>query len=410
MLAGCNNASTGGSSGGAISGGAISGGETIATAGSTNIGREDLHAYLEANGGPQALAQLIDFELLMQHAKANGIEITEAQVQAEIDERTKANKALKDVVAKGGVQLDAFKRAVRYEKAVSALLTKDVKVDAAKQAKWFKDESFGGQKTHKRYDVPDTMKAGLLLTSTKTRADYLAQQLKKGKTFLELVNEQKKVADPAAQSSTNDTAESAPPGQPDAGFIPLEGLPIAPAQLEAVKKLQPNQTSGVLKLQTPNPTFIILKMIEFRPGKKAQATDPQPMEDYKLTLVAQQENAKNPQNPKDFNEVLTRMQQQMQQQNMQQMRFEPVSYRDIITAINQAALGRLMEEVRKKNKVTITDANYADVNKIYNPEPVATVPAPGSAPGGAAGNAAPGGATDTTGAAGNSAPAAPATP
>ena len=54
----------------------------LATVGDQTINKAEMYSLLEANYGPSALTQLIDYTLLMQKAKAEGVEVKEEDVQA----------------------------------------------------------------------------------------------------------------------------------------------------------------------------------------------------------------------------------------------------------------------------------------------------------------------------------------
>lgn len=420
-LVGCNN-STGA---GGATGGATTGGATVAVVNGTNIGREDVHTYLEANGGENALRQLIDFELVMQHLKSLGLDVTEEELNAALAERQKQNPMIAEVVKKGGAQLDALKRSVRYQLAMDEILTKDVKVDAAAQQKWF-------EKNRTRYDKAAQVKIGVLFSSTKQRADVLSQQLKKGKTFLELVNEQKKANDDVAKSSTANSSESPTPGMPAPEFIPLDALP--PAMKQAVTKLKPGDNSSVIELKGAKTAYAILKLIERQEPVQAKVGDPLPGLEYKLEQVARTAVKENPQNP-DFDKTVTQVEGYLQQQGMQQGRMEKPTYREVLNLINQTAVQRLLTQLRGKSKVEISDPVYEVIAKDYQPTPPLTDSMPGGPPGGAASSsstpssgapssgtpssgAPSGGAPSsgtpsggaTSGAAGSTTPAAPAAP
>lgn len=402
LLVGCNNAG-----GGASAGGATSGGATVATVNGTNIGREDLRTYLEAKGGPQVLRQLIDFELVMQHAKTAGLEVTDAELDAAIAAQQQQNPQMAQSVKNGGAALETLRREMRYQLALDKLLTKDIKVDAAAQQKWF-------EKNRARYDKPAQVKAGILFSSTKQRADVMAQQLKtKGKSFLDLVNEQKKANDMVAKSSFADSSESATPGMAAPAFLPIDALP--PALKQAVEKLKPTETSGVVEIKGAQTAYAIILLKERQEAVKAKAGDPLPTQEYKLEQVARKALVKLPVNPQTkkkptFEEYSAQAQQYLQQQNMQQGRMEPPTQRDVLNLINQAEVQRVLTEVRGKANVTSADPVYAAVVKEYQPVPTAAPPA--GAPDAAAGGAPPAGnaAGNASGNAAGNAATAPAAP
>ncbi|MDF2440039.1 MAG: foldase protein PrsA [Abditibacteriota bacterium] len=406
-LVGCNNGGSGGAAGGATSGG-----DTIAVVNGTNIGREDLRTYLEAKGGTQVLRQLIDFELVMQHAKTAGVEITDAELDAAIADQQKQNPQMAQTVKNGGAALETLRREMRYQLALDKLLTKDIKVDEAAQKKWF-------EKNRTRYDKPAQVQVGILFASTKQRADVMSQQLKKDKSFHDLVEEQKKANDDIAKASTANTSESPTPGMPAPEYLPISALPEALKQ--AAEKLKPGETSGVVELKGAQTAYAIMKLIKREDAVKAKADDPLPLLEYKLEQVARKAMTQLPVNPQTkkkptFEEYSAQAQQYLQQQNMQQGRMEPPTQRDVLNLINQSEVQRILTEVRSKATVSSTDPVYTAVVKEYQPAPTPAAGAAGGAAAGAAPGAAPDGSTaggvDGGGApaAGNAAGAAPAAP
>lgn len=377
VLAGCPKDENGGGGGGIFGGG---GGGAVATVNGQPVQRAVLHSQLEATGGADALRQLIEFELVMQELKKQNTQISDAEVDATIQMRSRENPQLAEAIGAGGPALEALKRQVRYQLAVDKLLTKDVKVNEEELKKWF-------DKSKARYDVAEGVKIGFLISSTKTRADTMAQQLKsKSKTFLQLVDEQKAANDPQAKASMAEIPQ----------FTPSSKLP---KELRVpLSKLKPGETTGVLPLGTgPQKVFAIVRLVDRQEGKKADLTAMRAVveNDFKLEKVARQVVSENPQNP-PFEETLKRVEGAMMQQAMQQQRpmAEP-SHHDLLSFILQNKAAELMAKVRETAKVEISDKAYAKVAEEFKPAPALS---PGGASGAAPGGAAPGGAAPGAGA------------
>ena len=343
----------------------------LAVVGDQTINKAEMYSLLEANYGPSALTQLIDYTLLMQKAKTEGIEISDADIQQEIDARSKTAPQVAEVEKKGGAALDALKRQVRLQLAVDRLLTKDIKVDPKAYEAWLK-------KNQDNYAVPERVKIGVLFASTKARADVLAQQLKSGKSFADLVAAQKKTSDPMAASSVADTTENAPKEDPNGGYLPTSGLP---AEMKtALTQLKTDQTSGVIKLGGARPAFVILKLLDRKEGVAAKAEDPKPQLEYKLEQVARGLVKENPGNP-NFEQTMTQVEQAISQQNMQAGRFDPPTHRQVLDYINQTSMQKMLTSLRSGTKVEIKDPMYSEVADNYKPAPtpIANAGAPGGA-------------------------------
>jgi parvulin-like peptidyl-prolyl isomerase len=373
--------------------------EAVATVGSENITRGQLYSFLEANSGEQGLRQLIDYSLVMQEAQSKGVTVTDEEVKAELDRRKATNPAIAEAEKRGGAAVEALQRQVRLQLALDRLMTREIKEDPKKIEEWFK-------KNRARYDQSAKVKLGVLFTSQKARADVLAQGLKNGKSFLELVNEQKKANDPVAQGSTNDTSEAGPSGQPGPGYIPVAELP--PDMKGAVEKLKPNETSGVVKLAGASPAFAIIKLLDRQEAVTAKATDANVVNEWKLEQVARGIVKENPQNP-DFDKTVQQVEQFVQQQEMQQGRMTRPSFRQVLDFINQTAVQKMLTDLRPKANIAIADPQYAKIGDDYKP-----VPTPAAAAGGASGapasGAPAGGAASGGAASGGTASSAPAKP
>jgi foldase protein PrsA len=344
LLAGCNGSKSGGA---------------VATVNGETVSHEELRDHLEATNGESALRQLIDYTLVMQKAKAEGITVSDAEVSAAIDQRGKTASDVSQIVQAGGVRLQALQRQTRYQIALDKLLTKDVKATDDQVKKWFDSR-------RKYYDQPERVRFGYLLSSTKTRADTMAAQLKsKSKSFQELVTEQQKANDRLGQGSQAENPQ----------MVNADALP--PAIKASVSKLKPGENSSALPIgNAPNQAYVIVRLIERQPAVKAdfgKMKDEATM-DYKLEQVAKKLNAQNPQNP-SFEQTLDQVAAAVSQQNGGQ----PPTLREILSFINQTAASNLTNGLRTAANVEIKDPTYAKVGEGYKPVPgAASTPAAGA--------------------------------
>lgn len=369
VLVGCNKGTT---TGGTTGTGAI------ATVNGEAVSRDTLHSHLEATYGETAVRQLIDFALITQKLKAEGLSVTDAEVSAAITARQASTPAIAEVVKGKGVRYEALQRQTRYQLAIDKLLTKDVKATEDQVKKWFET-----RRTY--YDTPVKAKIGILLSTVKAKADTMAAQLKsKSKSFQELVNAQKTANDPAAASSIAESPE----------MIAVDALPAL--LKNSINSLQVGQTSNVITLKEGDRTaYAILRLVQKQPAVKADYAKlkSQLEMDYKLEQVARKLNGENPGNP-PFDQTLEQVKGAVAAQNGGQV----PAFREILTFITQTQSANLTNDLRKAAKVESTDPTYIKVVESYKPAPGA-----GSTPA-AAGGAAPSAPAPST------APAAPATP
>lgn len=371
ILAGCGGPSSGGSTSGGGGGG---GGSTVATVNGEAISRDDFNAYLEATNGERALRELIDNKLVLQEAAKQKIEITDKDIDAVIEQRKAEGgsgaQMAEEVTKIGGVQLTAYRNSIRNQIAIDRLVTKDVKVDDKALQEWF-------TKNKANYSTPARVKLGLLITTSKPRADIMVQQLKaKTKTFAQLVDEQKKQKDQAAMQSTAENPN-------------MTSVDALPADIKStVQKLKVGETSGALLLTpaaAPQKVYGILRIVAQEAAKNPTLAEIRPTveTDYKLEQIARKLVKENPKNP-PFEETIRRTGGALMQQNMQQGIFQQPTRRDILRYINQTAVAQLTSKLQTGAQVTSDDPAYAKLVEAYKPPVMPGAPAPaGAQPGGA---------------------------
>lgn len=399
-LAGCNQ--NGGGSSGIVGASSGNSSDTLATVGTAKITRADMNTFLEAQSGEQALPILIDTQLVFEALKAKSLDVTQAEVDADLARRQAADPRVEALVTAGGPQLAIIKTQIKRELALQKLLTAGITPTEAQLKTFF-------EKNRVYYDKPVQAKVGLLFASTKTRADLMASQLKSGsRTFAQLVAEQKKVNDPVAGQSV----ESRP------GMESLESFPPAVrAQLAKLPK-GGTTTPSPINVGLPMPVYVIFRKVDAVPATKADLTKirAEVEADYKNAQVAEKTAAKNPQNPKDFNQTLKLTYDSIKFGSPQSPGNPNATLRDALNSINQYAANELIQGLRTAGTVQIDDATYAKVALPYQPPTTAgaagNTASGNAAPGDASGNAAPETASGETAAsgsaaAGNAAPAAP---
>lgn len=396
LAGGCNKGGTSGTTTPASGGETTSAGTgPVATVNGQDIDREEFHRFLEVASGERALPQLIDHQLVMQDLKKQNLTIDEADVKAGVDrlveQRTKMPGPATDqfnLVYKSEAGRAAIERNIRQDLAINAILIKDIKVDDAALKTWF-------DKNHARYDTPAQAKIGLLLATTRARADLMAKQLAaKTKTFAQLVAEQKKANDPIASQGS---IEQSPTSLPLSDLGPMMG-PLA-------QKLPVGGVSSVLSLgQKTQPVFGIMRLVSRQEVKKADLTTmkSQIEMDYKLEQIARRVVKENPQNP-PFEQTVIRTENALAQQMAQSGESAKPTYRDVLGYILNGEKQKLLAQLHEKAQVKIPDAIFANVGKAYGPQApspgtMGMPGGPGSMPSGAPSGAPSGGSMSSGGA------------
>lgn len=369
ILSGCTG--SGGGSGMASSNTSA----TVATVDGVNITRADLQAFSEAMSGDRALQQLIDYELLMKELKAKNLDVSDEEVKADLAKQRQTmgaedGKRFDTLMQSGAPQADAFRRQSKQRLALAKLLTKDVKANEADVKKWFEK--------NKESRYPMRFNIGVLLTTQKVRAEAMARQLaSKSKTFKDLVEEQKKLNDPFAKQSTEDSQQ------------PMTLATVPQPMQVAIKNTKPGEISKVITLSSGQQSaYAIIRLIE-KSESSFEALRAQAETDYKIEQVARQEFKKSAPPNMKFEDAIKQIRENLGQQAMQMaMQGQPVpppTDADAVAALNRASESKLLTDLRQAGKVQVSDAVYQAVGDIYKPAPASIAPMSpaGSAPAGA---------------------------
>jgi len=361
-LAGCNG--SGGNTGGAGTSSVASSGagggsssDALATVGSSTITRGQLTTLLEGLAGPRVLPELIDEQLLSEALKAKGGSVSDAELSTELTRLGERDTALKAAVDAGGARAEAYRLQARRSLTFQKLLTAGIDAkDADVQTFYKRFASY--------YDTPAQVKVGILLASTKTRADQLERSLAaKPDSFAALVAEQKAkgATDPAARQSTVDTGQ----------FQPVEAPSGPPSAATKFNQLLLTAKKGqILPVQSPSPNgpFIIPRIVDRKEAVKADFAKikDEVTTDYKLGQVAITEIKKSPSNPPTLEQNVKQVVALLAQPNPQtQQPGIKATLRDALTFILQQASQTLLAGLRTNGSVQISDPTYKDVAQQY---------------------------------------------
>lgn len=156
--------------------------EAVATVNGVEITKDRLYEELAANGGEQALTNLINQELVNQEAAKKNITITDADVDAEIETyKTQfgSEEALNQALEQYGMTMDDLRKQVVMELKLTKLLEPQINVtdDQVKETfETYKDS----------FNTPEQVRASVILVATEEEAKDIVKQLKEGADFAEL--------------------------------------------------------------------------------------------------------------------------------------------------------------------------------------------------------------------------------
>lgn len=173
--------------------------EAVATVNGVEITKDRLYEELAANGGEQALTNLINQELVNQEAAKNNITITDADVDAEIETyKTQfgSEEALNQALEQYGMTMDDLLKQVEMELKLTKLLEPQINV-TDEQVK----ETFETYKDS--FNTPEQVRTSVILVATEEEAKDIVKQLKEGADFAELAKS--KSLDTATKDQGGDT-------------------------------------------------------------------------------------------------------------------------------------------------------------------------------------------------------------
>jgi len=173
--------------------------EAVATVNGVEITKDRLYEELAANGGEQALTNLINQELVNQEAAKKNITITDADVDTEIETyKTQfgSEEALNQALEQYGMTMDDLRKQVVMELKLTKLLEPQINVtdDQVKETfETYKDS----------FNTPEQVRASVILVATEEEAKDIVKQLKEGADFAELAKS--KSLDTATKDQGGDT-------------------------------------------------------------------------------------------------------------------------------------------------------------------------------------------------------------
>ncbi|HEY1654884.1 MAG TPA: peptidylprolyl isomerase [Candidatus Tumulicola sp.] len=175
---------------------ACAGGGAVATVNGEPISQSAFQAKLEASPGARnTLQQMVQEALILQYAKNNNIDVTDAEISTREDD-LKANfpnGSWDEMLKARGLSEDDVHQALREQIILDKALAKDAPISQSQISQYF-------DKNHTAFDKPEQIKARHILVKDLATANKVEAALKSGQNF----------ADVAKQYSTD-------PGSKDKG-------------------------------------------------------------------------------------------------------------------------------------------------------------------------------------------------
>ena len=159
--------------------------ETVAKINDVSISKTQLYDAMLAGGGVQTLDSLISQELIRQEGTKAGIQVTEADLEQEMQtvrSSFASEEEFQQALATYGMTEESLKKEMNTQVQLRKLLEPQVTVTDEEIKKYY-DENLEMLKT------PEQVKASHILVATKEEADAILAQVKNGSDFAALAQE-----------------------------------------------------------------------------------------------------------------------------------------------------------------------------------------------------------------------------
>lgn len=172
--------------------------QALAKVNNVSISKDQLYDAMLASSGSQTMQTMIDKELIRQEAAKANIQITEQDIQKEIDVVKKSfssDEEFNQALAQYNMTLDGMKKDMESQLQIKKLLEPQVNI-TDDQIKQFYDKNLEQLKT------PEQVKASHILVKTKEEATAILTDLKNGADFAAVAKE--KSQDPQSKEKGGD--------------------------------------------------------------------------------------------------------------------------------------------------------------------------------------------------------------
>lgn len=172
---------------GALAGACSSSGdeEVVAMVNDEKITKGEFYDYLVEQNGEEVLEALILEKMLEMEVKANNIEITEKEIDAEYAKMAEAYggvEGLKNTLQMYGYTEDSIRKNLRLNLSIEKLMEPLITVSDEEIASYFAENK-------EDFDVSEQVKASHILVATIAEADEVLSKLNSGESFEDLAKE-----------------------------------------------------------------------------------------------------------------------------------------------------------------------------------------------------------------------------
>jgi len=158
--------------------------KTIVSVNGEKITKGQLDNRLEGQAGKPTLQQMVDTQLVLQYGKQNGITVTDAEIQDQLNqlEQRFPPGQFETILKNQGLTMDDARNIERVQIIIKKAVDKQVNVSDAQVADFY-------SKNKSLYATPQQVRARHILVKTKQQADAIEAQLKGGADFATLARQ-----------------------------------------------------------------------------------------------------------------------------------------------------------------------------------------------------------------------------
>ncbi|ACA59129.1 peptidyl-prolyl cis-trans isomerase [Candidatus Desulforudis audaxviator] len=160
--------------------------ETVAVVNGEPISRDELYAEMYAQMGQQTLQELITRKLIIQEGRAQGVEISDADVQTRLDEVIESGfssrEEFQEALKAYGLEQKDLEQQIRVQLIVEGVLGKQIQLDEAEVKEYF-------EANRKRFGQPESLEARHIVLKTREEAESVRSELVSGADFAVLARE-----------------------------------------------------------------------------------------------------------------------------------------------------------------------------------------------------------------------------
>ena len=165
--------------------GRFTGTDVVATVNGEPITKDEVYEAMYAQQGRQTVESLITQRLIEQEADRRGVQVSDADVDAEIAElaeRYGGKEALEGLLSQSGMTMDALRQNIRLNLLVERLLAPQIEITESDLQAYYEEHP-------DEFVEPEQVHARHILVEEREQAEELLAQLRNGAKFEDLARE-----------------------------------------------------------------------------------------------------------------------------------------------------------------------------------------------------------------------------